>query len=343
MASFTIVTASTVAQILNDGEAGVIAHTGSLSTLGNSITSTGSVSISVLGSLFGQSSAIEHNGENFTLNIGQTASVAGGSSDTVDVDFVGLVFISNDGSVLSDSDALDIRGTGSIGILNNGSISGRSDGIVTSGTGGLTQIVNLGTIWGNDGGIDHLSGNSQLINYGTIFGNFYGFDGASNVDQVSNYGLIHGDVNLGAGNDVFKGQNGTVVGVVNGGSGNDTITCGAGDDILVGGAGRDILRGGGGNDFFDFNSTDDSVRGTNRDQIRDFKRGDKIDLAGIDANINADGNQKFKFIGDNVFSKKAGELRFKNDILQGDVNGDGKADFEILVNVNNLVKGDFVL
>jgi hypothetical protein len=29
--------------------------------------------------------------------------------------------------------------------------------------------------------------------------------------------------------------------------------------------------------------------------------------------------------------------------LQGDVNGDGRVDFEIQINADNLVKGDFVL
>jgi hypothetical protein len=42
-----------------------------------------------------------------------------------------------------------------------------------------------------------------------------------------------------------------------------------------------------------------------------------------------------------------GELRFKDlgtsCLVQGDVNGDGKADFEILVKVGTILKGDFFL
>lgn len=38
-----------------------------------------------------------------------------------------------------------------------------------------------------------------------------------------------------------------------------------------------------------------------------------------------------------------GELRCKSGVIQGDVNGDGRADFEIQVNVSVLKSGDFIL
>ncbi|MEZ5828543.1 MAG: hypothetical protein R3D01_09310 [Hyphomicrobiales bacterium] len=72
-----------------------------------------------------------------------------------------------------------------------------------------------------------------------------------------------------------------------------------------------------------------------------------IDLRGIDAKKGISGNQKFKFIGTHDFHDVKGELRCKElgsmVIVQGDVNGDGKADFEILVMAASLAKGDFVL
>jgi hypothetical protein len=37
------------------------------------------------------------------------------------------------------------------------------------------------------------------------------------------------------------------------------------------------------------------------------------------------------------------ELRCADSIVQGDVNGDGHADFEISINVPTLVAGDFIL
>jgi serralysin len=104
------------------------------------------------------------------------------------------------------------------------------------------------------------------------------------------------------------------------------------------------LWGGSGKDRFDFNSIKESKTGSSRDQIKDFKRGDdEIDLSNIDANTKKGGNQKFNFIVAKEFSKTPGELRFDNKIVQGDVNGDGKADFEIRFDLNKLSGGDFIL
>ena len=111
----------------------------------------------------------------------------------------------------------------------------------------------------------------------------------------------------------------------------------------------DPKYGGAGADFFDFNSIKDSVTGNKRDKILDFDRSeaDKIDLAGIDAKMGKSGNQKFKWIGKQDFHDKKGELRYEKKgakaIVQGDVNGDGKADFEINVSAANLNAVDFIL
>ena len=86
----------------------------------------------------------------------------------------------------------------------------------------------------------------------------------------------------------------------------------------------------------------------NRDRIVDFSRGqdDTIDLSTIDAKTGG-GNQAFKWIGKQAFHDVKGELRYKDlgpkVIVQGDIDGDGKADFEILVKTGTLHKGDFVL
>ena len=101
------------------------------------------------------------------------------------------------------------------------------------------------------------------------------------------------------------------------------------------------MKGGPGHDVFDFNS----VKEANRDVIQDFRR-DDIDLSTIDAKQGA-GNQAFHFIGTHAFTQHAGELRFSDQgatcLVQGDVNGDGRADFDILVKVGTLHQGDFVL
>jgi Ca2+-binding RTX toxin-like protein len=127
--------------------------------------------------------------------------------------------------------------------------------------------------------------------------------------------------------------------------GNDILEGAAGDDDLYGGLGSDDLYGGTGADYFIFQSIKDSVVGTNRDFIGDFSRsqGDKIDLSDIDA-ITGGNDSKFTFIGSNAFTDTAGELRFSGNILSGDVNGDGKADFQIEVDsISSMKSSDFIL
>jgi serralysin len=123
---------------------------------------------------------------------------------------------------------------------------------------------------------------------------------------------------------------------INGLAGRDVIFGNGGDDILIGGSGTDLLFGGAGADVFLYTTISDAPRVTgitaflNREIIGDFQTGiDRIDLSAIDANINIAGNQAFTFIGSAAFSRVAGQLRYANGILSGDVNGDNVADFEI--------------
>ena len=198
-----------------------------------------------------------------------------------------------------------------------------------------------------------------------MIGNVWLADGN---DTLHNSGHIAGDVDLGTGADLFKGWDGTVEGTIHGGAGNDSIGGGVsddlifgdngndvlkgngGDDTLVGGAGRDFLTGGLGSDTFDFNSKTDSAAGAQRDHILDFTSSeDVIDVSTIDADSGSGGNQAFHFIGANAFTVGvAGDLRAVNSgantIVSGDTNGDGNADFSILVEgVMGLTAGDFVL
>jgi Ca2+-binding RTX toxin-like protein len=151
-------------------------------------------------------------------------------------------------------------------------------------------------------------------------------DGSDGIDQL--FGL--------GGNDILVG-----------GAGDDTLDGGDGNDTLIGGAGVDKLWGGEGIDYFAFGN--DAVRQTGPDEVMDFARGiDKLNLADIDANAAAAGDQAFRMIGTKNFSRKAGELQVKaygdGVLAAGDVNGDGLADFTVWVHgVSKLSSGDFVL
>jgi Ca2+-binding RTX toxin-like protein len=137
-----------------------------------------------------------------------------------------------------------------------------------------------------------------------------------------------------------------------GGAGNDVLTGGSGADLIFGGLRGDTLTGGAGNDIFRYDKVEES-NSTERDGIQDFNAGDLIDLSRIDANTLVEGNQAFSFIGNAAFSGTAGELRFENISLggpvwmvQGDNNGDGVSDFEVILVINPadpITASDFIL
>ena len=154
-------------------------------------------------------------------------------------------------------------------------------------------------------------------------------------DDYLDGGIGNDQLYGGAGSDQLYGGDGDDIldgvfddDVLFGGLGNDTLQGGAGNDILYGGAGNNTLTGGAGADLFRFTNL-----GT-RDKITDFTRGvDFIDLTQLDAKTGG-AIDPFAWIGEQAFSKVAGELRFYRTtegmyFLEGDVNGDGVADFSV--------------
>jgi Ca2+-binding RTX toxin-like protein len=134
-----------------------------------------------------------------------------------------------------------------------------------------------------------------------------------------------------------------------GNAGSNMITGNGGNNILTGGLGVDILNGGAGADTFDFNAVAESGKKTLRDVVY-FSRseGDKIDLSTIDAAIGKGhkGLQAFEWADEDKlgakFTGEAGELRYKKGVLSGDINGDGKVDFEIQI-VGKFTADDVIL
>ena len=110
---------------------------------------------------------------------------------------------------------------------------------------------------------------------------------------------------------------------------NDGGPAGAAGAAVDGGAGTDRLSGGSGNDRFVFIGVAHSGVGSHRDLIVDLQGGDRIDLSAVDARNDLAGNQAFVFIGDAPFDGHAGQLRVVAGLVQGDVDGDGVAEFEI--------------
>ena len=152
-----------------------------------------------------------------------------------------------------------------------------------------------------------------------------------------------------------EGQD-TLIGMENhddlfGDAGQDVLRGGTGNDALTGGLDRDILGGGYGDDWFIFEATRESTIDA-PDRISDFipgaGSGDVIDVSVIDANSGLMGNQVFTFnavVGAALgnfgiaFSHVGGDT-----LIQGEVNGDGKADFAIiLTGTLNLTVSDFIL
>jgi Ca2+-binding RTX toxin-like protein len=181
-----------------------------------------------------------------------------------------------------------------------------------------------------------------------------GVDNDNLLGAAGNDALVGGagndTVNGGVGNDVLTGGVGSdrLIGA----AGNDRLNGGTGNDLLTGGAGRDIMTGGAGADDFDFNSVGEiGRRAATRDVISDFVlRVDDIDLSTIDANGSAAGNGAFRLLAREgaTFTGVRGQLRFDQQvnktIIEGDVNGDGRADFQLqLTGLKALTAGDFVL
>ncbi|MFC3079842.1 Ig-like domain-containing protein [Phenylobacterium terrae] len=194
--------------------------------------------------------------------------------------------------------------------------------------GGGAGVDSLAGGWGNDSlfggsGVDTVSGgrgDDQLL-------------GESGDDSLDG----------GRGRDTLEGGSGADT--LSGGLGDDRLVGDSADDRLVGGSGADTLLGGAGGDRFVFETLAD-FDPAGRDWIADFRQPDRIDLSAIDAQTDLAGDQAFAFIGSDAFTA-AGQLRAVRDgalqIVSGDVDGDGQADFSFQVSAARLGAGDFLL
>jgi Ca2+-binding RTX toxin-like protein len=161
------------------------------------------------------------------------------------------------------------------------------------------------------------------------------------LNKTGQYGDAAGDYGFGSIEDLTGSAFGDTL---LGDSAANRLIGGAGDDELIGRGGADTLIGGSGPDQFIYLSSDDSPIGAS-DIIDDFNaaQNDKIDLYDIDTSTQTGGDQAFSFIGGGAFTGIAGQLRFAGGFVEGDITGDGGADFRIQVNVASLSGNDFIL
>jgi Ca2+-binding RTX toxin-like protein len=192
-------------------------------------------------------------------------------------------------------------------------------------------------IWGGDGNDTLVGGHGADV--------LSGGNGIDTADYSTSLSAVTVNLALGTGSggDAEGDKLGSIENVT-GSAFDDHLTGNAGANQLSGGAGADVLTGGAGADGFVFKAIQDSLPG-HEDQITDFSslEHDQINLAGIDANTQVAGHQAFGYIGSAAFSDVAGQLRYADHFLEGDINGDGTADFRAHINVASLTHGDFIL
>ncbi|MBY2936173.1 cadherin-like domain-containing protein [Rhizobium leguminosarum] len=127
----------------------------------------------------------------------------------------------------------------------------------------------------------------------------------------------------------------------------EAATGGSGDDILVDGAGVSILMGGDGGDVFVFRAS--SISGNERDEIRDFEVGDRIDFSSI---ANERGGLVFAGFSAEETGPQIGHITFyhqafeesEQTVVRAVIDFERDDDIEILLQGHHdLTEQDFIL
>jgi Ca2+-binding RTX toxin-like protein len=193
------------------------------------------------------------------------------------------------------------------------------------------------TLYGGDGVdtaiyLDSTAGVSMDLLNGT------GSGGTAEGDTLTSIESLLGSVF----DDELTGDNND--NLLQGSLGGDELEGNGGADILVGGKGTDALSGGSGGDAFVWATIDDT--GTTVDTADavsdfDFAEGDRINLAGIDANVYIGGNQSFTFIGAADFTLDA-TTADPDDVTPGEIryyHADGDTFIELQTGTSPDIEG----
>jgi VCBS repeat-containing protein len=268
--------------------------------------------------------------------VGVVVNVTGNNQNTQGAGVDNLAGVEN----LVGSDFADtLRGDGGANSLVGGAGSdtlagGLGDDTLAGGTGADTA-----SYFGLAGGV--------VVDLGAAAPQATGAAGADTLLGIEN-------VTGGNGGDVLSGDDGVNDLRGQGGEdrlvgrgGRDLLGGGDGADTIVGGLGKDRLTGGTGADTFVFETLADSgAAKAARDVIRDFSGtdGDRIDLSGLDA-VSGGADDAFRLVA--AFSGAAGELVVvqsrRATLIQGDVDGDGRADFSISLDGAHTLTADHFL
>jgi len=224
-----------------NGESGIIRGTDSgilMFTVANALNT-----VTNFGSIYGSQEGVFMSGAavGATFELYNSGAIFGADAG---VETSQTASISNAGSIQSNEYGIILRAEASnSAVVNSGLISGTNTAIWALGANAV--ITNTGLIEGGTG-ITY-SGTGYLYNFGTITGGLNGNPAADAVrfstsdDTALNRGTINGDVNLGNGNDTFRGIGGTVNGTIEGSGGDDTFYIDQGDAQIDGGSGTDTL------------------------------------------------------------------------------------------------------
>ena len=251
------------------------------------------------------------------------------------------------------ADAVDLDGTSGrdfmTGTDGNDTLNGLSGDDTLQGGGGEDMLIG-GAGWDVADYSDadrsvRVDLQNPAISYNDAAGDT--FDGIEAFQTGDNVDQLRGD----AGDNHFS--TGGLTDRLYGRAGNDTLRGEDGADAFYGGLGADVMTAGSDTGRMDrfiyFNAAESGAGAGNRDVITDFVSGeDRIELSRIDADITQGFKQRFDFVGDTAFSGTAGELRFEqignNTLVQADRDGDGRADFEILLRGSmTLTEDDFLI
>jgi serralysin len=277
-----------------------------------------------------------------TITAASKPAVIGDPSDSSVIEDVGIINgkLSASGTIsISDENAGEAAFQTSVLSTkgNLGSLALKSDGTYTySVLNRATQELGDGMTKVDTFTIKSMDGTAKVISF-TIVGANEVLTGTARDDKISGSNA-HETINGLGGNDTLIGS-----------AGNDKLYGGEGSDNLNGGPGADLLFGGSGRDTFIFTSVGDAGYGSNRDVIGDFASGfDTIDLRSIDANTKIGKDQAFTFVAQQSTSAVANSITWHQadgvTIVQGEVNGDSIADFQIqLAGVQSLSASNFVL